>query len=150
MTIAEYYLHVATWGVDQDGTGEDRDIQTTATLAATGSGVWATLDTHRTIRLGAFAFEGGVDHRFYVGLAETVIAAVNGIQFRIRDITNSLTIATATPPFGGGPTVLYYPFSDTFSNLPAGDALVELQYTLISPSTCKWFSAFWRVRKSNE
>ena len=150
MAIAEYYLNMATWGVDQDGTSEDRDIITYQELSATGSGVWATLDTHRTIRLGAFAFEAGVIHRFLVGVGLTTIIVADDIQFRIRDITNSLTIATVTPTLPFSALNVRYDYSDTFTNLPAADALVELQYTLISPSVCNWASAFWRTRKTNE
>lgn len=151
MAVSAYELFMANWSPEQDGVTDDRDIITIQTLAATGAGNWTVLDTNRTIRLGAFAFEAGVTHTFRVGGIDSILQTGADLSYRIRDVTNSLTIASfalsSLFPTGIGFAPVY-PSTSTFSNLPSGDALIEFQYELIAPSTGAWFSAVWQVSRA--
>ena len=138
--VARYHVHTVSWGAVQVA---DDAASTLLTLTATGAGVWAAVDAHETLRQGAFDFATGTEirHAFVVYYQFTTWSAGN-LAFRLRDVTNSLTIATATRDTAGTYNDVST-WSTAFTNLPLADARVELQYSLVAPTTCDFYSAVW-------
>jgi len=138
----KYHIATVSWGATQ---GASLAASSTVELAATGAGTWAAIDGHEVLREGGFAFATGspmVTHYLYVRFAVSLLADTT-LSFRLRDVSNSLTIATATPESIGDTSA----YSTTFSNLPASDARVELQYTLVAPRTCLFYWALWDMSR---
>ena len=146
MAVPKHQIVLVDWGANQLGTNPEDGALNAESLAATGSGVWASVDTHATIRLGAFAFLADIEHTFKAFATVTVWGAVNSLQFRLRDTTSSLTLATVT--FTGVNSNFRQNFqvkeTTTFLNLPGAiDAIIAFEYTLISPTVAGFLAGTW-------
>jgi hypothetical protein len=123
-----YTLYVANFGPATHGTP-----------SLTTTGAWTQVSTWADVRQGSLAFETGVTHSLWALFQSTAGAT---LQYRLQDIDNALTIASISRTQAGGG--VYSKTTTTFSNLPSGDARIELQYHL-SAGTATFHAAAWRV-----
>lgn len=100
-------------------------------LIVTGFGTFSTDSGSSFIIPGGWLTQfDQVSHRFVVEAYRTAGSGTG--EFRLRDVTNSLTIATITGVSAASRT--FYS-STSFSNIPSGDALVSWEYRTTDGST---------------
>jgi len=129
MAIRFYQLALMDWGVTQ-AAGSDISAPTTANLAITGSGAWATVNAQECLRQATFSVldtDGNVAHSLRVNAYRGPL--VTDLWFRLQNVTSSTTIVSGTAKWAtsANPITIY---AIDAANLPAADARVELQYWL--------------------
>jgi hypothetical protein len=125
-------------------------------LSATGSGSWDTFpDEGQFVYSGALglwptfrqtAHQGRYNVNpglfiFAVRATVTTLPNPDDVQFRLRDITNSVTIVTVSAQLTQLPFVRWpwhWGIIADLDDFPGGDAILEPQYTLVSPAVATY------------
>ena len=130
-----------------------------SSLSATGAGVWSAFpDDGAIVYSGALGIWPQFRQYSHVGRYNitpgtfvfavrayiTAMPSPDDIQFRLRDTTNAATILTigatlSSPPVSNWP--FHWGIIGTLDDIPSGDAVLEPQYTLVSPATATYGGA---------
>lgn len=135
MSLLSYYVSGATWG----------PVGSTVPQALAFSAAYTALDTHEITWIGAVPVEDDalMLHGFFVMGRHT---AGEDLQFRLRDITNGVTILE-TVLTGGGLQLYYAQLGGgekrgPLTTMPAGNARVRFEYRNGGPGSA-WYAAGW-------
>lgn len=101
------------------------------------AGAWATVGSHREPFQGGLLIPSGAGHRMQV---RAVRSGGTDVQFRIRDLTNSQTIASIT---GVSTSLGFQTATTSFANVPTSDAQIRLEYATTGGATGTIHSAGW-------